>query len=69
VVGTMSACKACGAWWLPGSVQCHEHLGVGEKTPTHNLPDARRRFPALAEDMRKLYRINGNLASDNKEGE
>ena len=60
----------CGAWWLPGgSIKpgCPKHSGEVAGLPQHNLDESRKRFPALAEDYRRLIRINGNLAADSKE--
>jgi hypothetical protein len=58
----------CGPWHLGVPRQpCAKHpADAPPGSPTHNLPAARRRFPALAESQRKFYRINGNLAQDNK---
>jgi hypothetical protein len=60
----------CGPWWMvPESLRrdCAEHPDrTGRPLPQHNVDESRRSFACLDESYRKLIRINGNLAADNR---
>jgi hypothetical protein len=60
----MSVRCSCGPHWLTGARDpCTKHPpDVAPGTPAHNVDQARRSFPALAEDVRRHIRVNGNYA-------
>jgi hypothetical protein len=58
----------CGPWHLTGIREpCAKHpADVDAPLPSHNVDGARKTFPALSEEVRAFYRLNGNIASETK---